>query len=121
MSAGQTNEAAIGPALGTASAQTSTTQHNTTQRDSQGKLVTWNGKAVSYINDEPCFKGKNNNWEKIWFPDGPPVFNKAVELPDEDYDQATKESYKFLGTQGVFKDGIIPSLPPRREWCSWDF
>lgn len=122
MSSGQTNEATISPALGrTTSAQASTTQHNTTQRDSQGKLITWNGKAVSYINDEPCFKGNNDNWEKIWFPDGPPVFNKAVELPDEDYDQATKESYKFLGTQGVFKDGIIPSLPPRREWCSWDF
>lgn len=106
---------------GTATVQASNSQHNTARRDPQGKLITWKGKPVSYIDDEPCFKGKNNSWEKIWFPDGPPVFTKAVEIPDEDYDQATKEGYKFLGSHGVFKDGILPSQPPRREWCTWDF
>ena len=59
--------------------------------------------------------------KKIWFPDGPPVFTKAVELPDDAYDEMTKENYRYLKDHGAFKDGLMPELPPRREWCSWNF
>lgn len=121
MTSGQLNTPITSSAFGAIAAQASNSQHDTAQRDPQGKLITWKGKSVSYLDDEPCFKGKDNNWEKIWFPDGPPVFKKAEELPEENYDQATKESYKFLETNGAFKDGVMPYLPPRREWCSWDF
>ncbi|MCJ1450702.1 hypothetical protein MMC28_001035 [Mycoblastus sanguinarius] len=91
------------------------------QKDSQGRIRTWEGKAVSYIDSEPCYKGSDGSWQKIWFPDGPPVFKKTIELPDEAYDDTTKESYRFLKQNGTFKDGIMPDLPPKREWCSWNF
>ncbi len=90
------------------------------QKDGQGRLRSWNGKTVSYINDEPCYKRSDGSWEKIWFPEGPPEFKKTVDLPGEVYDQATKENYMFLKEHGMFKDGIMPLLPPKREWCNWN-
>lgn len=37
------------------------------------------------------------------------------------YDEATKENYRYLKERGTFKDGIMPELPPKREWCTWKF
>ena len=91
------------------------------QKDSQDKITSWKGMPVRYFDDEPCYKGNDGNWQRIWFPDGPPVFTKTVDLPDEAYDEATKENYRHLRQTGTFKDGIMPVLPPKREWCSWDF
>ena len=92
-----------------------------TTRDAQGKLKTWKGKAVTYIDNEPCTRGEDGAWEKVCFPNGPPTLTKAAELADNVYDESTKENYMFMRTHGVFKDGVMPSLPPKREWCSWDF
>ena len=91
------------------------------QKDSQGKITSWKGMPVEYFEDEPCYKGNDGNWQRIWFPDGPPVFKKTVDLPDEAYDEATKTNYQHLREAGTFKDGIMPILPPKREWCSWNF
>ena len=91
------------------------------QKDSQGKITTWEGFSVRYFDDEPCYKSNDGSWQRIWFPDGPPVFTKSVELPVEAYDEATKANYRHLKETGTFQDGIMPALPPRREWCSWNF
>ena len=91
------------------------------QKDSQGKITSWKGMPVRYFDDEPCYKGNDDNWQRIWFPDGPPVFAKTVDLPDEAYDEPTKENYRHLKQTGIFKDGIMPALPPKREWCNWNF
>ena len=90
-------------------------------RDAQGKLKTWKGKPVTYIDNEPCTRGEDGAWEKVCFPNGPPSLTKAAELADDVYDESTKENYMFMRTHGAFKDGVMPSLPPKREWCSWDF
>ncbi|KAL9629924.1 MAG: hypothetical protein Q9164_006657 [Protoblastenia rupestris] len=91
-----------------------------TQKDSQGRLRTWNSKPVSYIDDEPCYSGNDGNLQRIWFPDGAPAFVNSAGLPDEAYDDVTKEKYMFLNRTGAFKDGIMPLLPPKREWCNWN-
>ena len=90
------------------------------QKDSQGRLRTWNSKPVSYIDDEPCYSGNDGNLQRIWFPDGAPAFVNSAGLPDEAYDDVTKEKYMFLNRTGTFKDGIMPLLPPKREWCNWN-
>ena len=86
-----------------------------------GRLTTWKGKPVDYIDDVPCIKSPDGGYEKVLFPNGPPPLTKSAELPDEQYDEGTKESYRFMRTKGVFKDGIMPNLPPKRIWCKWDF
>ncbi|KAK4695230.1 nucleoporin NUP42, partial [Lecanoromycetidae sp. Uapishka_2] len=91
------------------------------QKDAQGKVRSWNGKPVTYLDNEPCYKGIDGNWQKIWFPDGPPIFTKSIDLPDDVYDEATKENYAYVKEHGTFKDGMMPDLPPKREWCTWNF
>lgn len=91
------------------------------QKDSQGRITTWKGVPVRYFDDEPCYKGNDGTWQRIWFPDGPPVFTKTLDLPDDAYDEGTKANYRHLKETGTFQNGIMPALPPKREWCSWNF
>ena len=90
-------------------------------KDSEGKLLTWNGKPITYVDDEPCFKGKNGAWEKVWFPNGAPIFNKTPDVNPEEYDEETKENYKYMMEHEEFKDGVMPLTPPSRQYCHWDF
>ena len=90
------------------------------QKDGQGKLVKWNGATVSYIDGDPCHRGTDGNWQKIWFPDGAPNFVNSGGLSDDAYDDEMKENYEYLKDNGIFKGGIIPLLPPKREWCNWN-
>lgn len=124
---GQPSAAVPAPAFGgrgpnTATAPTRRTTATNPQRNAAGKLTSWKGKSVSYIDEEPCIKTANgSSWERIWFADGAPVFLKTEEPPLETYDEGTKEVYRLLRETGTLKDGVLPELPPRREWCSWDF
>ena len=85
------------------------------------RLKTWNGKPVTYDDSIPYVKAQDGQLEKIHFPNGPPSLNKSPELPDELYDEGTKENYRFMMEHSNFKDGVMPILPPKREWCKWDF
>ncbi|KAA6411233.1 MAG: hypothetical protein FRX48_04513 [Lasallia pustulata] len=92
-----------------------------THRDARGLLRSWNNKPITYIDNEPCYKRPDGAWEKVWFPDGAPVYNKMPELPLEMYDEGTKENYRVWREEGRFPGGLMPELAPRREWCRWDF
>ena len=100
---------------------TNTNSAPQTQHDARGLLRSWNDKPITFIDNEPCYKRPDGSWEKVWFPNGAPVFNKTPELPLEMYDEGTKENYMFLREKGSFRGGVMPDLPPRREWCRWDF
>ena len=91
------------------------------QKDAEGKLKTWKGREVHYIGDIPHFRDNNHaEWQRIWFPDGPPTFTKAEDLPEAAYDVATKEKYRFATEHGRFENGGIPLMAPRKDWCSWN-
>lgn len=90
------------------------------RRDANGKLLSWKGQPVNYIGELPCYKHPSGSWERIWFPDGPPVFLKPESLPDVQYDEGTVQNYLQLRQTGKFKENIIPASPPKREWLSWD-
>jgi nucleoporin NUP42 len=79
------------------------------------------GKPVVYKDDEAGIRNRDGTWEKIWFPDGPPPYYSATELDDKAYTEDTKEVYLYLREKGSFKDGVMPLVPPKREWCLWDF
>ncbi|KAG8529378.1 uncharacterized protein KY384_006014 [Bacidia gigantensis] len=90
------------------------------ERDGQGKVRRWNGKAVTYVDSEPCYRGNDGNWQRLWFPDGAPTFVNVIDPADEVYDGLTKEIYASLKTRGDFQNGAMPLLPPKREWCDWN-
>ncbi|MCJ1338562.1 hypothetical protein MMC09_003851 [Bachmanniomyces sp. S44760] len=93
-----------------------------TTRDNQNRLTKWHGQRVQYQDGVPCFqRPQDGQWEKIWFPDGPPAFNKTPELPAELYDGVTKERYAHMREAGAFTDGVMPEIPPTRDMCKWDF
>ena len=62
---------------------------------------------------------------RIWFPHG--HYGKEIsdaEPPQEvlqsDLGRQLKELYDFMKTNFAFKDGVVPEIPPKREWVGWD-
>ncbi|KAH0566393.1 hypothetical protein GP486_000215 [Trichoglossum hirsutum] len=91
-------------------------------RDPSNRLLTWKSRPVIYVDNKPCFeRSRDKKMERISYPDGPPPYNRDTELPESMYDEKTKEAYLFVRDKGYFKDNWMPNLPPRREWCKWDF
>ena len=96
-------------------------KNGSTRKDARGKLIEWKGQRISYIDNEPCFKRPDGQWEKVWFPDGSPAFTKEPNPPADAYNEEMKGRYTYLREHGTFKDGVMPELPPMKDWCSWDF
>lgn len=90
-------------------------------RDTSNRITMFKGRPVVYKDNQPGFQNSDGSWEKIWFPNGPPGYYSATELPEEGYDQATKEAYEKFRQTGELEGGKLPLLPPRREWSKWDF
>lgn len=71
--------------------------------------------------------------ERIWFLSGPPdiseKLNAMTEAPAAVYEDPAigpklKEIYEWTAQHGTFvKDGAImmPEIPPKREWCTFEF
>ncbi|KAH7369955.1 hypothetical protein BKA65DRAFT_9311 [Rhexocercosporidium sp. MPI-PUGE-AT-0058] len=90
-------------------------------KDASGRLTMFKGKRVMYKDNEPGFTGPDGSWERIWFPDGPPIFNKDTQVDESMYDDKTEAAYLHAKQTGTFLNGMMPLLPPKREWCTWDF
>jgi nucleoporin NUP42 len=90
-------------------------------RDGNGRLVTWKNKRVVYKEDIPGTQNFDGTWAKIWFPDGPPVPDKLAEAAPELYTDDVKKAYENARINGVFDGGVLPLVPPKQEWCQWDF
>ena len=118
---GASSSSAVGANQGAALRSADGNTQVSVTRDAQGQLQTWRGMRVTYVDNEPCIRAGDGAWEKISFPDGPPDLKKAAELPDSAYDQGTIDSYQNMRQHGIFKDGIMPTLAPKRIWCRWDF
>nr|XP_036582146.1 Nucleoporin AMO1 [Colletotrichum truncatum]KAF6790806.1 Nucleoporin AMO1 [Colletotrichum truncatum] len=84
-----------------------------------GRLSSWKGKPVTYQGDVPGIRAFNGSWTRIWFPNGPPNYYKDTELPDEAYDDKSKQQWQAFMQTGKFEGGM-PELPPKREFCLWD-
>ena len=104
----------------------------TVTQPTTGKLQGYRGRRVQYINDSPCYERPDGKgWERIWFPqDGQTqdvVYlgrqDKVADLvaEQERYTDEVTQQFAFLFDMGKFKDGKMPSVPPRREWCLYDF
>ncbi|PYH97037.1 CCCH zinc finger domain protein [Aspergillus ellipticus CBS 707.79] len=89
------------------------------------RLTAWKGQPVKYIENAPCYLHPQDRqtYVHIFFPDGPP---DAASLRDtqgkpEEYTPEVTEQYEFFVKNGYFKDGVIPSAPPKTEWVNFDF
>jgi nucleoporin NUP42 len=97
--------------------------------------MSWRGFPVSYIDKpgpelmegeplrekEPCFRRPDGEWEKIWFPDGPPKWQKEEERPPDVGDKKDLEEAYRLGREKGTWGEKMPEVPPRRQWVGWEF
>ncbi|KAK2794209.1 hypothetical protein FQN51_000910 [Onygenales sp. PD_10] len=88
------------------------------------KLISWKGRPVKYIEGEPCYQHPDDaaTFVHIFFPDGPPrpeALKDAVGPPEE-YTPDVEAAYRLMKETGSFKNGLVPEVPPRVEWCSFD-
>ena len=113
-------------------------------QEASGKLTSFRGQRVVYQKDPPlivdgeqakptfypCYQRPDGKGlERIWFPGGnenPTVLaldkaRKGFEAPEEMYTDAVKESYRLLHATGQWKDGIMPSVAPKRDWIDCEF
>ena len=115
-----------------------------TTQEASGKLTTFRGQRVVYKKDPPliidgeeakptfypCYQRPDGKGlERIWFQGGnenPTVLaldkaKKGFEAPEQLYTDEVKESYRVLHQTGQWKDGIMPSVAPKRDWIDCDF
>lgn len=93
-------------------------------RQPNGTLKSFKGAPVQYVatkdGQEPHYKKANGKMERIWHPEGNAAHRAEIEAPAEAYTAEHEAAYKFVADQGVFKDGVMPELPPKCEWIRWD-
>ena len=96
------------------------------------KLISFRGQRVQYLEEVPCYeKPDRSGSEKVWFPNGPtttdvmylnqPDAVQDLQAADDAYTDDVKEKYTVLFETGGFGRGGVPLVPPRREWCVYDF
>lgn len=89
------------------------------------KLVSWKGQPVKYVDDWPCYLHPDDQktWVRIHFPDGPPdpASLRDAQAKPEEYTPELIAQYEFFVKNGYFKDGVLPSLPPKPEWINFEF
>lgn len=103
--------------------------HSYAQKSPTGQLLRWQGKPVTYktIDGEPVpgIQNFDGSWTKIWFPDGPPPYNRDTEPVRPYTDEETALYNRFVAT-GTFQlaatgGGGMPLAAPQREMCTWNF
>lgn len=89
--------------------------------DASGRLTMFNGKKVTYRNGEPGTQNPDGSWQRIWNPKGPLTVNAQTEMDESFYNESVEDAYKHLRRNGTFPGAIMPMIPPKKEWCRFDF
>ncbi|EGS22464.1 uncharacterized protein CTHT_0020020 [Thermochaetoides thermophila DSM 1495] len=93
-----------------------------------GGLDTFKGKPVVYETPKgaakpvPHIRQFDGTLVRIWMPDGAPAYTADTEAEDPKVyeDEGVKRQWQSFLEKGRFEGGM-PEVPPRREWCVWDF
>ena len=110
-----------------------------------GSLARWKGQPVHFYqqSQDPesgrtteahyTYPNQNNGGkeERIWFPQGPATEQDGSLKPNpdlvglpEDYEGekggAVKHIYDYVRDNWQFEDGVMPELPPKKNWVRYD-
>ena len=86
-----------------------------------GNLTMFRDKPVTYKDGRPGIRQFDGTWQRIFFPAGPPPFNKDTALPPNEYDEQMRSRWAAFAQTGTFADGLMPELPPPRDCTLWNF
>ncbi|KAL2193220.1 hypothetical protein P885DRAFT_45954 [Corynascus similis CBS 632.67] len=91
-------------------------------------LRMFKGKPVSYEEPKPGLKpvpvvrNFDGTTVRIWMPNGAPPYTTQTEAEPEKYqDPTVMQQWKAFVETGRFAGGVMPEVPPKREFCIWDF
>ncbi|KAK4233630.1 hypothetical protein C8A03DRAFT_38652 [Achaetomium macrosporum] len=93
-----------------------------------GLLRMFKGKPVTYqelkpgTNPVPVIRNFDGSVVRIWMPNGAPAYTAETEAERAKYeDPNVMQQWKAFVETGKFAGGVMPEVPPRREFCTWDF
>ncbi|KAL2125592.1 hypothetical protein VTJ04DRAFT_1957 [Mycothermus thermophilus] len=93
-----------------------------TLRMFKGKPVTYQEPRDGIGKPIPVIKNFDGSVTRVWMPNGAPPYTTQTEAEPEKYqDPAVMEQWKVFVETGKFAGGIMPEVPPKREFCMWDF
>ncbi|KAL2166093.1 hypothetical protein VTG60DRAFT_3301 [Thermothelomyces hinnuleus] len=91
-------------------------------------LRMFKGKPVTYEEPKPGSKpvpmvrNFDGTMVRIWMPNGAPPYTTQTEAEPEKYqDPTVMQQWKAFVETGRFAGGVMPEVPPKREFCMWDF
>ncbi|KAK4167007.1 nucleoporin AMO1 [Cladorrhinum sp. PSN259] len=98
-------------------------------KNPDGTLRMFKGKPVTYDIPKgadkplPFIRQFDGSMLRIWMPNGAPPYTKETEADDPSKydDPAVQQQWASFIRTGQFEDGLMPEVPPKREWCQWDF
>ncbi len=89
----------------------------------KGKNVTYQVLGTKSTKPVPVVRNFDGSVTRIWFPDGAPNYTHETEAEDVSVYQDPKVAapWKVFVDTGRFEGGLMPEVPPLREFCAWDF
>jgi len=89
----------------------------------KGKPVSYQALGSKTDKQFPVLRAFDGTMTRIWFPDGPPNYSIETEASDRTLyqDPKVKEQWNSFMQTETFADGLMPEVPPLREFCKWDF
>jgi nucleoporin NUP42 len=94
------------------------------QRSNGQPLTSLKGQRIFYQDSLAFYNNpQTGKMERVWNPEGAPGPNPDVEASPETYEAlgvALQQVYDYVRANGHFKDGIMPEVPPKREWVDWE-
>ncbi|KAH6845672.1 hypothetical protein B0I37DRAFT_380834 [Chaetomium sp. MPI-CAGE-AT-0009] len=97
-------------------------------RNPDKTLRMFKGKPVLYeelkpgAKPVPVLRNFDGSMVRIWMPNGAPAYTTQTEAEPEKYqDPTVMQQWKAFVETGRFAGGVMPEVPPKREFCAWDF
>ncbi|KAK4204531.1 hypothetical protein QBC40DRAFT_272513 [Triangularia verruculosa] len=98
-------------------------------KNPDGTLRMFKGKPVMYevVKSQgekpvPVIKNFDGTVMKIWNPNGAPNYTTETEAEPEKYnDPKVQHQWAMFVETGRFEGGVMPEVPPKREFCVWNF
>lgn len=92
-----------------------------TTRDAGNRLLTWKGRTVRYLEGSvPHYQLDDRSWERIWFPDGPPLPTESNSMREVDYSAEDVAAFQLLREANAFRTGLVPETAPRLDMVRFD-
>jgi nucleoporin NUP42 len=89
----------------------------------KGKPVSYEVIGSRHPKVEPVVRNFNGTITKICFPDGALKYTSETEAASRaEYDDpVVQRQWAAFVQTGKFEGGLMPEVPPKREYCMWDF